>query len=141
MKISKKEEYAVKIMVYLALVDMNQGRPAMGQELGISPHNAKKILVSLRRAGLVESLRGRNGGYELAVPPENIRIKQIFTAMQEPTCREEQKGEAFTEPEHTVLQEVESIYGVIRKHMDQPMQMSIQDFVDLTYRNLDVHGK
>jgi len=39
----------------------------------------------LRAAGLVESVRGRNGGYRLATPADHISIASVLTAVDEPT--------------------------------------------------------
>ena len=39
---------------------------------------------ALRRAGLVESVRGAQGGYTLALPPEEVKIGQIITAVEGP---------------------------------------------------------
>ena len=38
----------------------------------------------LRRAGLVESVRGAQGGYTLALPPEEVTIGRIITAVEGP---------------------------------------------------------
>ena len=41
-------------------------------------------MAPLRRAGLVESVRGAQGGYTLALPPEEVTIGQIITAVEGP---------------------------------------------------------
>ena len=41
-------------------------------------------MVPLRRAGLVESVRGAQGGYTLALPPEEVTIGRIITAVEGP---------------------------------------------------------
>ena len=41
-------------------------------------------MAPLRRAGLVESVRGAQGGYTLALPPEELTIGQIITAVEGP---------------------------------------------------------
>jgi len=49
----------------------------------------EKLLLDLRRAGLVVSQRGAQGGYRLARPPERIRVAEILLAV----------GESLTWPE------------------------------------------
>ncbi|MFN3362126.1 MAG: RrF2 family transcriptional regulator, partial [Pseudanabaenaceae cyanobacterium] len=43
----------------------------------------EKILLDLRRAGLVEAVRGAKGGYRLAVPAREITVEQILLALGE----------------------------------------------------------
>jgi len=43
----------------------------------------EQLFVKLRRAGLVESVRGPGGGYRLAVSPEKIRVSDILQAVDE----------------------------------------------------------
>ena len=45
----------------------------------------EKLFAKLRAAGLVESMRGRSGGYRLARAPEEITIADILAAVGEPT--------------------------------------------------------
>lgn len=42
-----------------------------------------KIIIPLRKAGLVESLEGVNGGYRLAKPPDQISIREVLQALGE----------------------------------------------------------
>lgn len=43
----------------------------------------EQLFVKLRRAGLVESVRGPGGGYRLARPASEIRVVEILTAVDE----------------------------------------------------------
>jgi Rrf2 family protein len=56
----------------------------------------EQLFVALRRAELVESVRGRSGGYRLARPAASITIAQIMTAVEEDTrmtrCHDEPGG-------------------------------------------------
>jgi Rrf2 family protein len=44
----------------------------------------EQLVISLREAGLVTSTRGAHGGYELALPPESIRMSQVVQALEGP---------------------------------------------------------
>lgn len=50
----------------------------------IPPPYLEKLLMELRRAGLVQSVRGARGGYQLARDPSEIFLGQIFRALGEP---------------------------------------------------------
>lgn len=43
----------------------------------------EQLLSKLRRAGLVESIRGARGGYKLALKPEDIKIVDILVALED----------------------------------------------------------
>ena len=44
----------------------------------------EQLLLDLRRAGLVEARRGRQGGYRLAKPPAAIPVAEVFAAVGAP---------------------------------------------------------
>ena len=51
---------------------------------GISENYLEQLMAPLRRAGLVESVRGAQGGYTLARAPEDVTIGRIITAVEGP---------------------------------------------------------
>jgi Rrf2 family protein len=44
----------------------------------------EQLVMCLKEAGLVTSTRGAHGGYELAVPPDRIRMSQVVQALEGP---------------------------------------------------------
>ena len=58
--------------------------PEIAAAEGLSIPNAAKVLRLLRRAGLIESVRGNAGGYRLARPPADIRLGAVLLALGEP---------------------------------------------------------
>ncbi len=50
----------------------------------VSEHYLEQLMRALRQAGLVNSKRGSQGGYELADLPENIRIGDIIRVLEGP---------------------------------------------------------
>jgi Rrf2 family protein len=88
MKISKKGEYAVKAMVELA-VNFDKGEPVtlineVARRKGIPKKYLEQILLSLKRAGLLDARRGVGGGYSLSSPPEEVSLGQILRAVEGP---------------------------------------------------------
>ncbi len=72
----------------------------------------EKLLLELKQAGLTTSRRGPDGGYSLALPPDQIRIGDIFSAVQGPVNFTEgfepqelsEVGEFFAEIEAEVIE-------------------------------------
>ena len=53
----------------------------MAQREAVSANFLVQILNDLRRAGLIESRRGKSGGYLLARPPDAITLRQVVDAV------------------------------------------------------------
>jgi Rrf2 family transcriptional regulator, iron-sulfur cluster assembly transcription factor len=91
MELNTKGRYAVMAMTDLA---KHAGMRASGSEAmplseiaerqHISLPYLEQLFQRLRKAGLVESVRGRTGGYALSAAPETIRIAAILAAVEEP---------------------------------------------------------
>ncbi|HLR87625.1 MAG TPA: SUF system Fe-S cluster assembly regulator [Wenzhouxiangella sp.] len=85
LRISKLTDYATVLMA--ALIDWpDQCVPAsrLAQLTGLEVPTVAKVLKTLTRAGLVSSVRGVNGGYQLAHAPEDISVAGIIRAMEGP---------------------------------------------------------
>ena len=86
MKLSTKGRYSVTALYELALHYGEGVVPlkTIAQTQLISETYLEQLMVPLRRAGIVESVRGAQGGYTLALPPEEITIGRIITAVEGP---------------------------------------------------------
>lgn len=86
MRVSAKADYAVRAAIELA-VAAGQG-PVKGEQLasaqGIPLKFLENILTELRRAGIVRSQRGVDGGYWLALPPQEITVADVVRAVEGP---------------------------------------------------------
>lgn len=84
--ISMTSEYALRAMASLAT--QPSGRAILGRELAESadiPANyLAKILVTLRNAGLVATVRGTGGGYMLHRPATAVRLSEIVELFEGP---------------------------------------------------------
>ncbi len=56
----------------------------MAPQLDLSDKYLEQLLMNLKRAGLVRSVRGASGGFVLARPPEDISLLDTMTALQGP---------------------------------------------------------
>lgn len=85
MELNTKGRYAVTAMAELAQ-SVDQGALALSSIADrqlISLAYLEQLFLKLRRAGLVESARGRTGGYRLARPADQISVAQIMAAVDE----------------------------------------------------------
>ncbi len=80
MKVTSMEEYGLRCMLQLALPQTDEPIPVslVAKNEGLSPEYTGKLLNLLRQAELVDSVRGRNGGFVLARAPENISRQIII---------------------------------------------------------------
>lgn len=87
MNISARCEYACRAVVELAR-RADSGEPVTAQTIASHRNIPEKylvhILLQLKRAGLVESIRGAQGGYVLAKPPEAVSLLDIVNAIDGP---------------------------------------------------------
>ncbi|KEP71576.1 Rrf2 family transcriptional regulator [Thioclava dalianensis] len=85
MKLSTKGRYAMVALVDLAMVGPGErsSLAALSERQDISLPYLEQLFVRLRRAGLVTSVRGPGGGYKLARLPSEIRVSEIFEAVDE----------------------------------------------------------
>lgn len=85
MRVSAKVDYAVRAAV--ALAGAGEG-PIKGEEIAsaqdIPLHFMENILGELRRAGIVGSQRGAEGGYWLAREPSEVTLADIIRAVEGP---------------------------------------------------------
>lgn len=93
MYISAKVDYAIRVL--LALAAAPPGSPMKGEALataqGVPVKFVENTLVELRRAGIVTSQRGPEGGYRLARPADEIAVADVFRVLEGPLA--EVRGE------------------------------------------------
>lgn len=81
MKLSTKPRYGLRILAQIA-ADGGGKKPVSGKEVarkqGISTAYIEQILIPMRNAGIVRTVRGRNGGYLLDRPASQISLLDII---------------------------------------------------------------
>ena len=85
MKLSTKGRYAMVALADLALAGKNDltTLAQIAERQDISLPYLEQLFVKLRRAGLVDSVRGPGGGYRLAREPAEIRVSEVLEAVDE----------------------------------------------------------
>ncbi len=111
MRISSKGDYGLRALFDLAQ-RYGEG-PVQSDDIatrqGVPVNYLNQLLITMRRAGLIESLRGPQGGHMLARPPETITLRDILIALEGPLLPTEPSREDLTPsvPEdHDLIDEV-----------------------------------
>ncbi len=84
MKLSTKTRYGTRLILDLAGSYGEEPSPVweIAKRLDISPKYLEQIIVPLKKAGLVLATRGAKGGYNLAKPPDRIRLGQVVRLLE-----------------------------------------------------------
>lgn len=84
MKLSTKGRYGLRAMIDLA--DYSEKQPQsianIAMRQSISDSYLEQLMAKLKKAGLVESIRGSQGGYVLAKPMAQISVGDILRALE-----------------------------------------------------------
>jgi len=109
MRLSMKTEYGVRAVVELAA---NAGRGSLqsgeiARRQVIPGPFLDQVLMTLRRAGLVQSTRGPHGGHVLARSPEEIRLDEVIACLEGDGVKSRQPDGAETGDSRVLAQVVE----------------------------------
>ncbi len=97
MKITYKGDYALKAILDLAL-NYDSGVTTihdLAKRIDAPVKFLEQVLLDLKRAGFVESRRGKVGGYSLAMPPQEIKLGQVIRFIDGPIEPIECVNEAY----------------------------------------------
>ena len=86
MIISTKGRYGLRAMFVLA-INHGQGPMSINQIAniqGISEQYLEQLISKLKKAKLVKSSRGAQGGYELSYPPEKVSVGDVIRVLEGP---------------------------------------------------------
>lgn len=101
MRISSKSEYGLRALFDLAQ-HYGEG-PIQSRDIhdrqGIDENYLNQILILLRKAGLIESLRGPQGGHRLSREPARITVLEALTALEGPLLPPDSANEIITADE------------------------------------------
>lgn len=136
---SQTSEYATRALIEIATRPDNELVLAsqIGDALGIPAHYLSKILQQLVRSRILKSVRGRNGGFGLARPPGNIKLRDIIAPFEDlkkydecilgqPVC-----NEAGACPLH-------DFWSVVReRYMDELKTKSLNDLREFQINQLN----
>ena len=82
MKISTKGRYGLKAVLDIAMHDEASSVCSIAARQCISENYLERLIAMLKKAGIVNSLRGAQGGYVLARPAEDISVGEVLRALE-----------------------------------------------------------
>lgn len=123
MKLTTRGHYSVKALLDLSLQPPQEpvAVKIIALRQNIPAPYLEKLLIEMRRAGLVQSVRGAAGGYRLAKPPEKISLGQILAAVGEtikplphhsPTATQAEDWVTFTLWQRLHQKLIEALYAI-----------------------------
>lgn len=86
MQISKRSKYALEALVYLAAFEgvEHESLKIIAEKLGTSWKYLEQIFMALKKAGVVESVRGPQGGYRLGRDASDIGTGEVIRSLEGP---------------------------------------------------------
>ncbi|MCI7100139.1 MAG: Rrf2 family transcriptional regulator [Lachnospiraceae bacterium] len=84
MKFSRKSRYGLSALIDLAVNSKTEqvSLCSIAKRNSISPQYLEQIFANLRRAGIVKSIKGSQGGYFLKGSPSEITVAQVLEALE-----------------------------------------------------------
>jgi Rrf2 family nitric oxide-sensitive transcriptional repressor len=84
MHLTRHTDYGMRILIYLALLPKNEKAriDTVSSIYNISRNNVNKIVHQLGKAKIIETQRGKGGGFFLKLTPENINIGDMIILME-----------------------------------------------------------
>ncbi len=90
MKLSNSSQYAIRILTYITMQDKSLiSASTLSEKLKIPYKFLTKIMTGLVKAGLVESIRGREGGFRLKKKSSEIKVDDILNIFNDAMKKEE----------------------------------------------------
>ncbi|MBM7868819.1 Rrf2 family protein [Clostridium pascui] len=141
MKLSTKGQYGVKAMVDLAINYSKEpiSIKSISERQNISEYYLEQLFSSLRKADLIKSIRGAQGGYILSREPKDITVSEIMNVLEGPLKLSEclQDGECS----NIKVCSTRLLWARIKESIDQVTKTTtLQDMVD-DYNNLMANKK
>ena len=136
MNISGRCDYACRAMLELA-IRYETGTAVTSQTIaeqrGIPDKYLTHILLQLKRARLVRSMRGAQGGYTLQKPPEKISLLQIVEAIDGPVMY----------PKNTTsddASEMRTFWQAVSRDFNEIMErITLRKMLDMTFKPTMFH--
>ena len=119
---TSKVDYALRALLDLAA--QAPGRPTQSREIAarreIPESYLNQLLVVLRRAGLVRSVRGASGGYVLGKEPRQITAADVVRALHGANLLGEANGDVSAAPGAWVIRNLQNrLNDAVRRELEQ----------------------
>jgi Rrf2 family protein len=100
MRLTSRSEYALLALVFLSRLENEEfvSVEKIATAQGIPPKFLEQILLTLKRAHYVQSLKGQRGGYRLAKEPKEITLAEVIRLLDGALAPTESVSKYFYEP-------------------------------------------
>ena len=132
MRLTLYTDYSLRVLIYLGTKP--EGERSTVQEISYAFHISKnhltKVVHELGKAGYIETIRGRGGGIQLKVPPEDIIIGDVVRQTED----DFQLVECFNKESNAcVIAPACRLKGVLQEALDAYLKIldkyTIEDFI------------
>lgn len=141
MHISSKGDYGIRALFDLAQ-HYGQG-PVQSRDIhqrqAIDDNYLNQILLSLRKAGLIESIRGPQGGHQLARPPDQITILEALQALEGPLLPADPGRDTLTPADSIDRELTRDVWEELRAVLERYLASVTLD--DLVQRKRQILGE
>ena len=130
MKLSSKGRYGLNAMYHLALINSEQyiSLTELAKQTNVSQPYLEKVMGILKRKGLIDTIRGVQGGYKLIKKPCETTIGEILRALENDLvftdCARSGKCNNFNCPNKGIFK---VIYDRLNSVLDE---LTLQDMID-----------
>ena len=130
MKITGKSKTAIKALIVLGLHEKRLSVREISEKEDLPVRYLEQLIASLKKQGLVNSIKGPTGGYTLSKPSSEISMFDIVTAVD---------GHAvFSSEESSVLSQLmnDEIFSPLDKNLKDQLQSITLDMIIIKYKSL-----
>lgn len=141
MQLKKYTDYGLRVLIYTGM--KRDGELAsikeISQVFNISQHHLGKIVHELNKLELIETIRGRNGGFRLAKSPEDINVGMVVRVLENDSkllaCFEEGAQHCVITPactlKHVLNKALHSFFKVLEQYTLEDLIKNEQELKEL----------
>lgn len=131
MKLNKTTDYAIRVVVCLRKKGLLKSKLEISEEMDIPERYLALVLTRLKDAGIVDSIRGQNGGYTLKKEWYEIKIMDIIK-----TTEVSVNINTFTDTKDIVERQlktyshVQRYFKEVQSGIEENLSITIQDIIN-----------
>lgn len=133
MKLSTRARYGLIATVDLAC-SYGEGPvslPQLAKEQGVSEGYLEQLLRSLKKDGIVETVRGVQGGYSLSRAPKDITVEEVLSSLEGSTALVDCVGTVSSGCEKACVCSARPLFLKLQREINEVLSAtSIQDLAD-----------
>lgn len=142
MKISTKGRYGLRAMVDLAVYSAGDhiSLKSIAERQNVSEGYLEQVFSTLRKSGLINSIKGAQGGYALADKPANITVGAVLRALEGNLSVIDEKS--MEEKTNDRIEDCirEKVWSIINASIDQVVDgITLEDLTN-EYRKMTSNG-